>query len=405
MPTEDRRRFLQASLGAASLAFGNQASAAVPLPPPGARGQLKIRDVETILLRFPPGRPYADAIHSFGADRGGVVVKVHTDAGITGWGYSSFGMVRGGPKVVRAIIDEELKPVLVGRDPFFNKKLRAELWKATEYHGVQGVVQFGIGAVDIALWDICGKALETPVYRMLGACRESIPAYAMGGWYYEKEEEYKRSITAAVEEGFRAVKIKVGRGDLDEDIRRIELAKELVRKNNLVMVDANQVFASNVPEALRRGRVYQQLGAFWYEEPLPPYEKNGYAELAATLDINLATGENLYTKYEFLEYMQRKAVDIVQPDNRRAGGVTEWMEIAAMADGFGLRVASHGGGPTNVHMLCAMPNAIYLETGSVRNERTYKEALRLVDGNILAPETPGMGSEMRPDFIEKHRVA
>jgi len=403
MPMANRRRFLGESLGMASAAAAaNRVSAA--LPPPLGRGLIKIRDVETVVLRFPPGRPFADAVHTFGPERGGLVVKIHADAGITGWGYSSFGMIAGGPSVVGAVVNEELKPALVGQDPFFSKKLRAELWKATEYHGVKGVAQFAMAAVDIALWDICGKALEVPVYRMLGGFHQAIPAYAMVGWYYESEEEYKRAISAAVEEGFQAVKIKVGRGPLEEDVRRFELAKQLAGKGEQVMVDANQVFANNVPEALRRGRAYQQLGAFWYEEPLPPYQRDGYAELAATLDINIATGENLYTKYEFLDYMQHKAMDIVQPDNRRAGGVTEWMEIAALADAFGLRVASHGGGPTNVHMLCSMPNAIYLETGSVRNETTYVEALKLVDGKILAPQTAGMGSELRPEFVEKHRV-
>ncbi len=398
MRAPTRRSLLQSALAAAAVA-------AVPDAPAAARGQIKVRDVETILLRFPPGRPYSDAIHTFGPDRGGVVVKVHTDAGITGWGYSSFGMVRGGPKVVKALIDEELKPALVGQDPFFTKKLRAEMWKATEYHGVAGITQFAIAALDIALWDICGKALDTPVYRMLGGFRDRIPAYAMSGWYYEKDDEYKRAISAIVEEGFRAVKIKVGRNDLDDDIRRIEVAKELMGRKGAVMVDANQVFANNVPEAMRRGRVYQQLGCYWYEEPFPPQEKQGYAELAAALDINIATGENLYTKYEFMDLMQRRAADIVQPDNRRAGGVTEWMEIAALADGFGLRVASHGGGPTNVHMLCAMPNSIYLETGSVKGDSNHKEALRLVDGSILAPQTPGMGSELKDQYVAKNRVA
>lgn len=239
---------------------------------------------------------------------------------------------------------------------------------------------------------------------MRGGFHQAIPAYAMVGWYYETEEEYKRAIIAALDEGFKAVKIKVGRGPLEEDIRRIEQAKQLLGKDHVMMVDANQVFANDVPKALRRGRAYQRLGAFWYEEPLPPYEKEGYAELAAALDINIATGENLYTKYEFLDYMLRKAMDIVQPDNRRAGGVTEFMEIAALADAFGLRVASHGGGPTNVHMLCSMPNAVYLETGGVKNETTYQEALKLVDGKILAPQTPGMGSELRAEFVEKHRL-
>jgi len=403
MSMNNRRSFLRASLSLASAAIAGRAVSAA-LPPPAARGQIKIRDVETVLLRFPAGRVTADAIHTFGPERGGLVVKIHTDAGITGWGYSSFGMIRGGPNVVGTIVKEELRPALLGQDPFFSKKLRADLWKTTEYHGVQGVAQFAIAAIDIALWDICGKALDVPVYRLLGGFQQAIPAYAMVGWYYETEDEYKRALAAALEEGFKAVKIKVGRGSLDEDVRRIELAKQLVGKEKLVMVDANQVFVNDVPEALRRGRAYQQLGAFWYEEPLPPYEREGYAELAAALDISIATGENLYTKYEFLDYMQRKAMDIVQPDNRRAGGVTEWMEIAALADAFGLRVASHGGGPTNVHMLCSMPNAIYLETGSVKNETTYQEALRLVDGKILAPQTPGMGSELRPEFVEKYRV-
>ena len=109
------------------------------------------------------------------------------------------------------------------------------------------------------------------------------------------------------------------------------------------MVDANQAF--NRVEALRRGRVYQELGCFWYEEPLPPYDHEGYAELAQALDIRIATGENDYNKRAFMDLMLRKGVDVVQPDNRRAGGPCEWMEIGAIADGFGLELASHGGGP------------------------------------------------------------
>ena len=150
------------------------------------------------------------------------------------------------------------------------------------------------------------------------------------------------------------------------------------------MVDANQVFNRN--EALRRGRVYQEMGCFWYEEPLPPQEMEGYAELAHALDIRIATGENLATKYAFADLIARRGADVVQPDNRRAGGVTEWMEIAAIADGYGLELASHGGGNTNLNMLLAMPNAIYMESGG---------AHKLVNGEMLAPEEPGMSSEPR----------
>jgi L-alanine-DL-glutamate epimerase-like enolase superfamily enzyme len=369
------------------------------------KGNMKIIGIETDLLRFPPTRPYADAIHTFGTEGGGVVLRLLTDAGITGWAYSSFGTIGGGPLVMQAILEHEVKPVLTGQDPSFPKRLRAEMWRALEYQGVHGITQFAIAAADIAIWDILGKAAGIPVYKMLGAYRQTMPAYAMCGWYYENDRDlsqYRRAIAAHLEEGFCAVKIKVGRGPIQEDVQRIRAAQNLCGKDRRVMVDANQGLNRN--EALRRGRVYQEMGCFWYEEPLPPYEKDGYAELARELDIRIAAGENEYTKYAFIDLLTRGAADVVQPDNRRAGGVTEWMEIAAIADGFGVELASHGGGPTNLHMLLAMPNAIYMETGSVKGSSSHVEKLRMANGEILAPETPGMGSELRRDYIQKYKV-
>ena len=389
-----RRTFLAlSSAGVAMPAFGE------------VKTPLRITSLETDLLRLPPAKPYWDAIHEFGPERGGVVVRLLTNAGITGWAYSSFGMIAGGPKVVQTILETEIKPALVGKDPGFPKRLRSDLWKAVEYHGVEGVASFALAAADIATWDILGKAAGLPVYKMLGAYADRIPAYAMCGWYYENDNDlsqYRRAIESHLEEGFRAVKIKVGRYDLDDDVKRIRAAQELCGKERRVMVDANQVFNRN--EALRRGRVYQQMGCFWFEEPLAPHEKDGFAELARDLDIRIATGENEYTKYAFLELLNRHGVDVVQPDNRRAGGVTEWMEIAAIADAFGVEVASHGGGPTNLHMLCAMPNAIYIETGSLKGDSSNVEKLRMAKGDLLAPETPGMGSELRRDYIAKYKV-
>lgn len=369
------------------------------------QGELRLTGLKTDILRFAPGRAYSDAIHRFGEDRGGVVLRVETNAGITGWAYSSFGMIKGGPRVVQALLEEELKPVLIGQDPAMVKKLRAAMWSATEYHGVQGVATFAMAAADIAIWDILGKHAKLPVWKMLGGYRASMPVYNMCGWYYDNDADltqYRKQIEAALEEGFKAVKIKTGRGSIDEDIRRIELAKQLLGKERRVMVDANQALNRN--EAIRRGRVYQQLGCFWYEEPLLPHDKDGYAELARELDIRIATGENEYTKYAFLELLKRGAADVVQPDNRRAGGVTEWMEIAAIADAFGVELASHGGGPTNLHMLLAMPNAIYMETGSIRGETSHVEKLRMKDGEVLAPESAGMGSELRADYVSKNRA-
>ncbi len=159
------------------------------------------------------------------------------------------------------------------------------------------------------------------------------------------------------------------------------------------MVDANQKFL--LPEALQRGRVYQEMGCFWYEEPMMPHEMREFGALAQALDIRIATGENLYGKYEFLDLL-RKAEQtwcsriIVA----RAGFRSGW-RLQRLLMRFNVELASHGGGPTNMHMLLAMPNAIYIESGSLKSDTSHVETLRLVNGEIPAPEDPGMGNELR----------
>ncbi|HET7769090.1 MAG TPA: mandelate racemase/muconate lactonizing enzyme family protein, partial [Chloroflexota bacterium] len=180
--------------------------------------------------------------------------------------------------------------------------------------------------------------------------------------------------------GFQGVKMKVGSPTLDEDVARIEAVRSVVGKGFRIMVDANQVFS--LPEALIRGRVYQEMGCFWFEEPLRADDHAGLAELAAALDIRIATGENDFGKRQFRDLFERRAVDVVQPDLRRAGGATECLEIAAMADAFGVAYASHGGG-AHLHLLAAMPNAIYMESGYLPDGKT------LHDGCIALPEGPG----------------
>ena len=385
----NRRQLLRSAGGLPAAAVALSAASA-------QQKQIKITGIETDVLKRPPGAPYYDAIHTFGTAGGSVVLRIRTDAGITGWASSSFGMIAGGPRVVQTILEEEVKPVLIGKDPAFPRRIRADLWKALEYQGVGGATQFAIAAVDIAVWDILGKSANLPVYKMLGAFRDRLPVYSMCGWYYDNDgdlSQFKRVISEAVEQGYRAVKIKVGRGGLDEDVRRIRLAQEVLGKDRRVMVDANQVFNRN--DALRRGRVYQEMGCFWLEEPLPPQDMEGYAELARELDMRIATGENLNTKYAFADLISRRGADVVQPDNRRAGGVTEWMEIAAIADANGLELASHGGGSTNLNMLLAMPNAIYMESSGPQ---------KIKDGEVGAPEEAGMSSEVSEAEIRKYRV-
>jgi len=350
------------------------------------RKSLKITALETDLTINPPRKPNYDALQTLGVHSGTVTLRIRTDAGITGWASSNFGAVEGGPKVLRAILEEEVKPLILNQDPAFPKKIRDTLNKGLQYQGLTGITQFAIAVTDIAIWDILGKHANLPVWRMIGAVRDRMPVYSMCGWYYDNDEDlsqYKAQIVKALSEGYRAIKIKTGKYSMADDERRIRLAIDLAGKDRRIMLDANQVFNRN--EALRRGRLYQQMGVFWYEEPLPPQDMAGYAELAAQLEVRLATGENLYTKYQFNDLIQRKGADIVQPDNRRAGGVTEWLEIAAIADAAGIQLASHGGGDVNMNMLCAIPNAIYMETSGPQP--------RMIEGEVTAPEIPGMSTE------------
>lgn len=382
----------------------NLLRSAIALPALGAelpvaaeqQKELRITGVETDLLKPPPGEPFYDALQTLNVDKGAVVLRIRTNAGITGWAHSSFGNRGEGARIVQSILEYEVKPVIMGKDPAFPRRIRADLWKAMNYQGVTGISQFALAATDIALWDILGKNAGLPVYKMLGGCRDRMPVYSMCGWYYDNDEalsRFKSQLVAAVEQGYKAVKIKVGKYSLDDDVRRIRLARDTIGKNRRLMVDANQVFDRK--EALQRGRAYQEMGCFWLEEPLPPQDMEGFSLVAQALDMRIATGENLNTKYAFADLLARRGADVVQPDNRRAGGVSEWMEIAAIAGGYEVEVASHGGGPTDLNMLLAMPNAIYMETGGPH---------KMIDGEVPAPEEPGMSSEVSAEEIRKYKI-
>ncbi len=204
----------------------------------------------------------------------------------------------------------------------------------------------------------------------------------MVGWLNYDLDDLKRVCLKAVEQGFRGVKIKVGAPTLEEDAARIEAVRAVIGLRTALMVDANQVFARH--EALHRGRVYEQLGCYWFEEPLRADDTDGLAELARALAIQIASGENNYGKRQFRALFERRAVDIVQPDIRRAGGVTECLEIGLLADAFNVPYASHGGG-VHLHVLAALPNALFLESGLIPDG----SPVRLVDGCYRLPEGPG----------------
>ena len=367
---------------------------------------MKIAKVETIVLKKKVENPVSDSLHTLDVG-GALVTRIYTDDGIVGTGINTFGRIESGMATVKFIIDRELAPLLIGRDPNFTREIRHDMFFATEYYGTIGVANFAIAAIDCAIWDIKGKAANLPVAHLLGARRKAIPAYAMVGWYYKGgENEFVQQCIDCAEEGFKAVKLKVGKGSLQHDIERIKTIRKELGQEFIIMVDANCIF--DEAEALRRGLAYQEYDIYWYEEPIQPYMRDAHTRLSQKLTIPLAIGENYFTRHQFYDVMKAGCLSIVQPDSRRAGGVTEWMDIGTISEVMGFKLASHGGGPGNVNVLCAIENAIYLETGSLKHEggedSFFTTRLKLVDGAVPIPDVPGMGNDVNEDYIKKYRI-
>ena len=327
--------------------------------------------------------PVSDAMQTLDTN-GSCRIAIATSEGVTGRSTIGFGRITGAPAVLAHLVNAELAPAVVGEDASMVRRIRDKLWRLTDYHGTAGLALLGIAGIDIALWDALGLASGQPVWRLLGGARDRVPAYAMVGWLNFGLDELGKQCQRAMAQGFRGVKIKVGAPTLEEDVRRIEKARAAVGPLTPVMVDANQVFT--VPEALRRGRVYEELGCFWFEEPLRADDGEGLAHLAHELVIPIAAGENTYGRRQFRRLLELRALDIVQPDLRRAGGITECLEIGVMADAFGVPYASHGGG-AHLHVLAALSNTMFVESGLLPDDGT----VRLQDGCFLLPDEPGIG--------------
>jgi L-alanine-DL-glutamate epimerase-like enolase superfamily enzyme len=346
---------------------------------------LKITKVTATAESRRRANPIRDALQSLDTE-GACRVVVETSEGVAGRSTTYFGRGDRAPSVLAHLINDELAPAVIGEDAFLIRGIRDKLWQLTDYHGTLGLALFGIAAIDVALWDTVGQALGQPVWRLLGAQRDRVPAYAMVGWLNYDLETLQRIATQAMQQGFIGVKIKVGAPTLKQDVLRIEAVRAAIGPDALLMVDANQVFSVN--EALRRGRVYEELGCYWFEEPLRADDGAGLAHLARELTIPIASGENNYGKRQFRQLFEQRAVDIVQPDLRRAGGLTECLEIGLLAEAFSVPYASHGGG-AHLHVLAALPNTLFMESGLLREGAPE----RLVDGCYLLPEEPGLGAQ------------
>lgn len=326
-----------------------------------------------------------------------VTCEIETDTGVTGFGFT-YTVGRGGSPV-RAALEDEIIPQLVGRDGREVDAIWSALRTALHFVGTGGVTAVAIAAADIAIWDALAKDAELPLYRLLGAHRSEIPAYASGVNAAYTLDQLVAQMTEFRDAGFTAMKMKVGR-PLDEDAERLRAVREAIGPSCSLLVDANMAW--DVAEAGRRVRMLEELGVAWLEEPLSPDDVHGHAELQRSTSIPLASGETLFSPSQFADYLRRDAIRIAQPDVIRLG-VSGWLRAARLAEAFHVPVAPHFIGEIHVHLACAIPNAMILEHLPLF-ERLLERPLDIRDGIARPFETPGHGMALAADVVEPHRV-
>ena len=348
------------------------------------------------------------------------ICVVTTDEGITGLGEAFY---FGGPASLAAdMIDNALGPLIVGRDPLDTGVIWDFLYNWTRDQGMKGLTISALSAVDIALWDIKGKALELPVHKLLGgAYRRQARVYATG--LYEPQnvpditEALVKEALGYKEAGFSGMKLKVGYG-IDTDLKYIKAIREAIGEDLFLMVDANHAY--NAGEAIRLAKEMEPFHIHWFEEPVPPEDIEGYIEVKNSSSIPVAGGECEYTRYGFRELIQRRAVDILQPDLCAAGGFSEMTKIVAMASAANMPVIPHVWG-TNVglaaalQLFAALPNFPerrfpaepffeYDRSPNPLRDGVTVEKFKMKNGYLDIPERPGLGVTLDPAFVEKHTI-
>lgn len=368
---------------------------------------MKIVDVKAIPLYVGKVKETADP------SQDAVIVKVYTDEGIVG-----FGEANSSPLIVKSIVEAPashkyghgLRTLLLGEDPFEREGLWWKMYLGTLNFGRRGAVINAMSGVDMALWDCVGKALDKPIYKLLGgAYRKKVRAYA-SVLFPPQLRKISELASQCLKRGFTAVKFGWGPmgEDPKKDVKMVKSAREAVGRDVELMIDAGICWDSTT--AIQRAREFEEYNIYWLEEPLPPDDLDGYARLADAVETRIAAGEKQTTRYEFRDLIERARIDVVQPDVARAGGFTECKKIVDMCFlsncecvphvwGTGLNIAAA------LHMIATFPRPTFLEyalTESPLRNYLVRERFELEDGLVQVPEGSGLGVELDEKTVKKY---
>ncbi len=385
---------------------------------------MKISQVHVNQVSVPLSRPFWMSLEPY-TTASELIVRIETDDGLTG-----IGEIHGRPmEQIAALVAETFAPLLIGQDPMDHERHWSAMFAHTHTRigaglgQAEGQPHFGAGArpqimaaiagLDIALWDLKGKICGQPVAKLLGASRSTIPCYASGGYYGPAGEAEVEGLVAEMRSyvalGFRAVKMKVGGLAIDEDVRRVASVRDAIGPDVQLMLDANVAY--DVPAAIAAARAFEPFTITWFEEPVHWYDSVfGLAQVAAATTIPIASGESELHRWGCRDLILHAGIRVMQFDATRAGGVTEWLRVAAYAASHGVLMAPHHDPQVHGHLIAAVPNGHVQEVfpNPVRDPlwaELFVGQPEIIDGILHVPDRPGFGYEVRPEGLARYSGA
>jgi L-alanine-DL-glutamate epimerase-like enolase superfamily enzyme len=357
---------------------------------------MKITRLRTQVVHLPVDPPILTAIQGWIRSADCILTFLDTDEGLTGEGLV-FSINNMRLSVIHDMI-RQLEDLVIGLDPRSGGTLNSRAWNELNFLGYEGVSIVGLAAIDNALWDLRGKAAGLNVAHLIGACRSAVPTYASGGlWLGASIDELQAQALGFVERGFRAMKTRVGPTDPERMVDRVRAVRQAVGPDIGLMVDANQQMS--VKQAIRIGRMMEELNLTWFEEPVICHDHEGEATIRAALDTPIASGETVYTHRGVLATLQAGAADVMMPDLQRMGGATEFLKAGHLCEAFHIPCSAHLFPEMSLPLLASLPNGSYLEY-MPWFEKIYRERIELDQhGHAIVPDAPGWGFSFDPDAV------
>jgi len=357
---------------------------------------MKIRAIKARAVAAPVKRPLATSTGTI-SEAALLLIDLETDGGITGRSYL-FGLGRHNLPPIAKLV--EAMAAMVKGDEVAPLDLERKLRARYTLLGVHNIVLFAMSGIDMAAWDALAQAHGVPLARLLGAAPRPVPAYNSNGLGILPLKDLEREAVALVEEGFRAVKLRLGRQDASQDMESLRAVKRVLGSNIVLMVDFNQ--SLTVAEAIRRGRMIDdEGGVVWIEEPVRADDFAGCARVAREVATPIQIGENFMGPEQMAQALAAGACDYAMPDAQRIGGVTGWMRAAALAQGAGMEMSSHLFPEASCHLLAVTPTCHWLEYVDWANP-ILQEPLRVKNGHVAIPERPGLGMTWNEKAVKRY---